>query len=83
MVYGVADKNAKKEFVIPIYWQVVGKLKVQANSLKEALEWANNNEDKIELDSDAEYLESSFEIEQEEDVIDTYTHIYNKKQKGA
>ena len=81
MVYGVADKNAKKEFIIPIYWQVAGRLKVQANSLEEALEWANEHEDEIELDSDAEYLDGTFEIEQEEGIIQMYTDRLNKNKK--
>ena len=81
MVYGVADKNAKKEFIIPIYWQVAGRLKVQANSLEEALDWANEHEDEIELDSDAEYLDGTFEIEQEEDIIQMYTDRLNKNKK--
>lgn len=65
MVYVVANENAKEEFVLPVSWQVFSQIKVQANSLEEAFEWAKEHLDEIPLDTDADYVDASYEISAE------------------
>lgn len=62
MIYEVADENAKNEYVIPVCWEVSGKVRVQANSLQEAYEYVEKNLDNIPLDDDEEYSEGSYQI---------------------
>ena len=65
MVHIVANKNTDKEFILPVTWQVFSRIKVQAESLDEAFNWARNHIDEIPLDSDTDYVDGSYEISAE------------------
>jgi len=79
MIYASANKNGKKDFVFPIYWEMMGKLKVQADSLEEAMKWVEEHEEEIELDPDADYIDGTFEVEEDEEVIKNYTKLFSKR----
>lgn len=51
----------KKTFKIPCTWQMYGYYHIEANSIKEALEKAEDSS----LPTDADFLEGSFEIDNE------------------
>lgn len=62
MTYVTANENAKKEFKIPVSWEVSDFVKVQADTLEEALEYMEEHEDEIPIDmSDAEYIDGSYQ----------------------
>ena len=50
----------KKVYRIPVGWQMYGWLTVEANSLKKAIEIAENDETPL---PDGHYVEASFEID--------------------
>lgn len=58
----VANENAKKEFIIPVSWEVSDTIKVQAETLEEAYEWAMENIDEIPLGDEPYYIDGSYEI---------------------
>lgn len=77
MVYVEADKTAKEEFVLPVSWEVYSKIKVQANSLEEAINYAKEHIDEIDLDEyDNSYVDGSYKIN-----VDSVeeAEIYQKK----
>lgn len=65
MVHVVANTEAKQEFILPVIWQVFSRIKVQANSLEEAFEWAEEHLDEIPLGDDTGYIDGSYEISAE------------------
>ena len=64
MIYVTANPKANKEFKIPVSWEVMDFLKVQANSLQEALEFVLNpdNDDLLATSNEGSYVEGSYEI---------------------
>lgn len=58
----VTANEAEQEFIIPVTWSVFSKIKVQANSLEEAFEWAKEHLDEIPLDDETDYVDGSYEI---------------------
>jgi len=65
MVDVVANEKATKEFVIPVGWEVFGKIRVQADTIEEAFEWAKEHMDEIPLDDDPNditYVDGSYYI---------------------
>jgi len=69
----------KKEFKIPVSYEVYGEITIEARTAKEALEYAHKNIDAIELPdiNSVEYIDGSFEINDDLDLI----RIMNKKKK--
>lgn len=65
MVRLVASHDAKQEFIISVSWRVLSKIKIQANSLEEALSWAKENIDEIPLDNEWDYEDGSYQIDAE------------------
>jgi hypothetical protein len=49
---------AKKTYTIPVSWTVVANMEIEAESLEEAIEIAEEED----LPTDNEYLDSSFEV---------------------
>lgn len=49
-------------YKIPVSYSVYGEVEVEANSLEEALEYAKNNIRDLELPDDPQYIEDSYEI---------------------
>lgn len=58
--------EGKKNFVIPVSWEVYSTITVSANSLEEALEWAEKHSDEIPITMDeCEYIDASYKIDTE------------------
>ena len=58
----VANKKGSKGFFIPVTWQVGDFIKVRANTLEEALQYATEHIDQMPLGDSPDYLEGSYEI---------------------
>ncbi len=59
------ERNGKKDFVIPVTWEVYSTITVSANNLEEALDWAEKNQDALPLPTESEYVDASFQINSE------------------
>ena len=57
-----ANRNGKKGFLIPVSWEVSDFVRVQADSLEEALNWLKENSDEIPLGTEPEYVDASYQI---------------------
>lgn len=55
-------ENGKYDFEIPVSWEVYDTIQVRADSLKEAYDWAVNNEPQISLGTEPEYIDGSYKI---------------------
>lgn len=58
-----------KTFKIPVTWEEYGYVEIEANSIEEALEYANKNIDELPLPDDNHYVDGSYVIEQDIEVI--------------
>jgi len=58
-----------KTFKIPVSWEMCSFIKVEANSLSEAIAHAVKHEDEYELPTDGNYIDASFKIETEEEYV--------------
>ncbi len=58
----VANENAKENFTIPVSWCEYGTVQVQAASLEEAYNWANEHIDELACPTESYYLDESYEI---------------------
>lgn len=56
------QQEETKTFTIPVSWEVYDTIKVDANTLEEALEWANKHIDEIPLGTTPEYVDASYQI---------------------
>ena len=65
----IANENADKEYKTPVTWSVYDCLSVQANSLEEALKYCKENIDDIPLGDEPEYIDGSYEIEKDMEVL--------------
>lgn len=54
-----------RTFEIPVSWTMCGIVKIKANTLEEAIEKAKENEDTLPLPDNGEYIDASFEIDEE------------------
>ena len=62
-----------KEFKIPVIWQVCGEVIIKAKDIESALETAINIEkfgEGLPLPTESEYIDGSFEIEQDMSLIE-------------
>ncbi len=64
MIYVTANPKAKKEFKIPVSWEVMDFLKVQANTLEEAFDFVMNPENDALLgtSNEGDYVEGSYKV---------------------
>ncbi len=58
-----------KTFEIPVSWEASGFVKIEANSLEEAIEIFDEKEDEISLPLDSEYIDGSFKRSEDEEFI--------------
>ena len=56
----------KKDYVIPVSWEVYSTITVSANSMEEALKFAKENIAVIPLCADNEYVDGSYLIDEEQ-----------------
>jgi len=62
-------------YKLPVTWEVYGFVKIEANSIEEAIEIFNRESDHIELPEDSEYVDGSFELSSDEP---DYVMLFNK-----
>ena len=67
-----------KTWRIPVSWLVCAVIEVQANSLSEALDIATDEEGKIPLPDNPEYVDGSWEVYMDD--IDALRSVYNNNQ---
>ena len=61
----------KKEFRIPVEYMMYGYVEIEASSLEEALLIAHKDIDELPLPANAEYIDGSYKINDEEmDIIE-------------
>lgn len=56
-------------YKIPVSYSVCGEIEVEANSLEEALEYAKDNVRDLELPDEPQYIEDSYEINDDIDLL--------------
>ena len=56
-----------KKFSIPVTWQVWDKVKVEAETIEEAIEYVKNNIDEIPLGTEPEYIDGTYKIDDGKD----------------
>lgn len=71
----------KQKYVIPVSYEMAGSITIEATSIEEALDIAVNHMDELPLPNDAEYIDGSYAVGTEEDVIDVMTKDAAKKNK--
>lgn len=59
----LGNTEGKKSFKIPVSWEVCDEIEVQADSLEEALEWAQEHSDEIPLGIYPEYVDGSYRVD--------------------
>ena len=52
----------KKKFIIPVVWQMMGTITIEADSLEDAIE--NTLDDSTPLPTNGSYVEGSFEVDE-------------------
>ena len=68
-----------KSWKIPVVWQMMGTVTVEANTLAEAIEIAQDDEGVIPIPDDGTYLDGSWEVDcSDEDCI---RELYNDNQE--
>ena len=63
-MYGKED--GKKVFSIPVEWVVTETLDIKADSLREAIDFINDNLDTIPLGTEPEYIDGTYKISADE-----------------
>jgi hypothetical protein len=58
-----------KTFKIPVSWECSGFVKIEAETLEQAIEIFDITEDEIALPTDSEYIDGSFKREESEEWI--------------
>lgn len=68
-----------KSWKIPVIWQEIGIVEVEANTLEEAIEIARDDDGVISIPDNGEYLEGSWEVDCEDE--DYLREWYNDNQE--
>ena len=68
-----------KSWKIPVIWQEIGIVEVEANTLEEAIEIARDDDGVISIPDNGEYLEGSWEVDCEDE--NYLREWYNDNQK--
>lgn len=74
-------KTGKITYMIPVTYGMTGHVPVcmdEGTSPEEALQWAKDHSDQIKLPNDAEYLEDSFQIDEEGVIYDNAGNAYTE-----
>ena len=68
-----------KNWKIPVSWTMTGTVNIEANTLEEAIEIAEDDEDVIPIPENGSYLEGSWEVDCTD--VDYLRKYYNGNQK--
>lgn len=64
---------AKKKYMIPVTFEMCGMIAIEADSAEEAIELAQEHIDELPLPSHKEYVDGSYSVETEPDIVQAYT----------
>lgn len=76
--FGLKEKENMLEWEIPVSWTMAGKVKIEANTLEEAIAIARDESKEIPLPDDGEYLTGSWNVDYD---IDEVRSLFNDNQK--
>lgn len=76
-------KPKAKTYIVPVSYTVSGCIAVTAVSEEDAINAAEESIDSLPLLEDTEYINDSYEVETEEDMVAYYTGLYEKKEITA
>lgn len=66
-----------KTWNIPITYSVSGMVKIEAETLEDAMRIAKDEDEQIPLPDDADYIDGSWELSFDMDEIDIVRDLYN------
>ena len=64
-----------KRYKIPVYWEVFGYVSIEANSLEEAIQKYDEEEEYFDLPDKQYYVDGSFNREEDIEMIKTLNRI--------
>lgn len=70
-----------KEWSIPVTWTVCGKVKVEADTLAEAMKIARDDDGVLPLPSESDYVDDSWVLSEED--VEVVRCLYNDGQTDA
>ena len=73
--------TAKQKYVIPVTYEMAGLITIEANSAEEAANIADEHIDELPLPTDAEYIDGSYSVESDTEIIGVYTREAAQKGK--
>ena len=76
-------KPEAKTYIVPVSYTVSGCIAVTAVSEEDAINAAEENIDTLPLLDDTEYIDGSYEVETEEDMVSYFTEMYEKREITA
>ena len=68
-----------KTWEIPVTWEVYSRVYIEADTLEEAMEIAKDDEGVIPLSTDADYVDGSWRLTEED--VETVRSLYNNNEK--
>lgn len=71
----IEDSKADKmqEYLIPVSFEMCGMLAIKAHSLKDAIDIAIRNQDSLPLPVTRNYVDGSYQVETDPEIIQNYT----------
>lgn len=66
--------KTKKEYLIPVSFEMCGMLVIRAESAKQAIKLAEENIDMLPIPSNKSYVDGSYRVETDPDIINIYTN---------
>lgn len=64
---------AKKKYMIPVTFEMCGMIAIEADSAEEAIELAEEHMDELPIPKYKEYVDGSYGITKEPEIVQTYT----------
>ena len=68
-----------KEFLIPVTVEMAGMIAIKAKTAEEAIEIAENHIDELPIPSVKEYVDGSYEIETDPEIVELYSEDEERK----
>lgn len=75
MYYGRKENNRMKHYKIPVYWETLGYITIEANSLEEAIQKYDEEEEYFDLPDEQYYVDGSFSREKDIEMIKALNRI--------
>lgn len=68
-----------KEYLIPVTVEMAGMVAIQAETAEEAIKIAQDHIDELPIPSVKEYIDGSYEVETEPDIVEFYSEENERK----